>query len=49
MKVRFISLTIFLLLSLAAFIALISMINSLVEIRPLNFVPAGVKMCAMHL
>ena len=48
MKVRFISLSLFMVLVFGALITFVVLANSLVEIRPLNYLPAGIKLVSMY-
>ena len=49
LKVRFIALTLFFILLVAIGAVLATLSNSLIEIRPLNFIPAAIKILATHL
>ena len=49
MKVRFIALTGFLVLLIASIVVWMAMSNSLVEIRPENYLPASVKIFSVYL
>ena len=49
MKVRFIALTLFLVLLVGAIVVWMAMANSLVEVRPENYLPATVKIFAVYL